>query len=234
MADDEAPKQIHPAEPILYLFFGAAILSAIFYRFEVFLSSHGGLALFLNTFWLFLQGQASFSQVIGSTQSPGLEVTFFILRILAFALSGVFVWLIFSTRGKLREWNEKLRAPLKTPKDIHYGVGMPAEERLVNPRWVKVLEHINSQNPGDWKLSILEADIMLADMLESMNYHGETISDKLKGIEASDFDTLQDAWDAHKVRNAIAHEGSDFQLNKPEAERVVKQFKKVFEEFKYI
>ena len=71
-------------------------------------------------------------------------------------------------------------------------------------------------------------------MLDKMGYHGATMGDKLKSIEPSDFDTLQEAWEAHKIRNAIAHEGSDYTINKPEAERVVKLFQKVFEEFKYI
>ncbi len=75
---------------------------------------------------------------------------------------------------------------------------------------------------------------MLNDMLDKMGHHGATLGDKLKGIEASDFDSLQDAWEAHKVRNAVAHEGSDLALNKPEAERVIKLFKKAFDEFKYI
>ncbi|MEK9132073.1 MAG: hypothetical protein AAB447_04175 [Patescibacteria group bacterium] len=103
-----------------------------------------------------------------------------------------------------------------------------------NQKWEKVLEHINSDNPNDWKAAIVEADIMLDELLTVLNYHGDSIGDKLKAVEPSDFDTLQSAWEAHKVRNQIAHEGSEFLLTEREAKRTISFYKAVFEEFEFI
>lgn len=111
------------------------------------------------------------------------------------------------------------------------GVG---EEGPRNPKWEKVQAHINSENAGDWRLAILEADIMLDELLDAMKYRGESIGEKLKKIETSDFTTLQLAWEAHKIRNQVAHEGSEFLLSEPEARRVVKLYEAVFKEFQYI
>jgi len=36
------------------------------------------------------------------------------------------------------------------------------------------------------------------------------MGDKLKAVEKSDFNSIELAWEAHKARNMIAHEGSDF------------------------
>ncbi|HEY9480918.1 MAG TPA: hypothetical protein VIR98_01645 [Candidatus Paceibacterota bacterium] len=105
---------------------------------------------------------------------------------------------------------------------------------VLNQKWQKVQEHINSANPSDWRLAIIEADIMLGDILEKMGYQGDSIGDKLKGVEKSDFLTLDLAWEAHKVRNQIAHEGGDFQLNERDARKTIDMYKKVFEEFYYI
>ena len=80
----------------------------------------------------------------------------------------------------------------------------------------------------------MEADIMLEEMLNKMGYKGNGIGEMLKQIEESDFITLNKAWEAHKVRNNIAHRGGDQVLSKDEAERVVGLYKKVFEEFYYI
>jgi len=105
---------------------------------------------------------------------------------------------------------------------------------VVNPRWEKIMEHVNSGNPSDWRLAILECDIVLHEMLTKMSYHGETLSDKLKAVERSDFLTIDKAWEAHRVRNAIAHEGSNFQISDRETKRVVGLYEEVFREFHYI
>lgn len=108
---------------------------------------------------------------------------------------------------------------------------VPKEE---NKKWLRVLDHTESLNPNDWRLAILEADIMLDDMLEIMGYRGPTLGDKLKTIEPSDFTNLDKAWEAHRTRNLIAHEGADFQISQREARRIINLYKDVFKEFRYI
>jgi len=101
-------------------------------------------------------------------------------------------------------------------------------------RWDQVLEHVNSESPNDWRQAIIEADTILEDIVFRAGYPGETLGEKMRGIEKSDFQTLDEAWEAHKVRNRIAHDGSRFELSKREALRIVDLYKKVFEEFYYI
>lgn len=103
-----------------------------------------------------------------------------------------------------------------------------------NDKWERVLAHIASENPSDWRLAILECDVILEEMAEVMGYRGENLGEKLKNVERSDFRTIDQAWEAHKVRNMIAHEGSDFLMSAHEAKRVVGLYQQVFEEFKYI
>jgi hypothetical protein len=101
-------------------------------------------------------------------------------------------------------------------------------------RWNKIAEQAHSPNPNDWRLAILEADIMLDEMLEAQGYLGESIGEKLKQIEPSDFTNLDAAWEAHKVRNNIAHRGSAHELNEREVQRVIGLYERVFREFHYI
>ena len=98
-------------------------------------------------------------------------------------------------------------------------------------RWDKIVQHVESENPGDWRVAIMEADIMLDDMLDKQGYHGESIGDKLKQVEKSDFNTIDEAWEAHKVRNQIAHEGSDFLLTQRRAKEIIAMYERVFREF---
>ncbi len=111
---------------------------------------------------------------------------------------------------------------------------VPIEILEQQNRWIHIQELIKSYNSNDWRQAIIEADIILEEMLDKMGYDGVTIGDKLKNIERSDFITLDKAWSAHKVRNQIAHDGSNFVLTREIAEKTVKDFEDVFREFYYI
>lgn len=113
---------------------------------------------------------------------------------------------------------------------------LKAEEPVTNKneRWDNALAHLNSANASDWRLAIIEADIMLDELLRAQGYHGDSTGEMLKGIEKSDMLTLDVAWEAHKVRNQIAHAGSDYYLTEREAKRVMSLFEQVFREFKII
>lgn len=103
-----------------------------------------------------------------------------------------------------------------------------------NKRWDMVVAHVQSDNPSDWRLAILEADIILDELLDHLGYVGDTIGDKLKSADNSRFRTLNDAWEAHKVRNTIAHEGHEYVLTQRESQRVIALYRNVFREFDYI
>lgn len=103
-----------------------------------------------------------------------------------------------------------------------------------NAKWERVLTHINSANASDWRLAIIEADIMLDELLRAQGYHGDSLGEMLKAVERSDMLTLDNAWEAHKIRNEIAHAGSDYLLNERDAKRAVGLFESVFKEFKII
>ncbi len=107
-------------------------------------------------------------------------------------------------------------------------------DRVMAHRWENAMNHIESENPNDWKQAILEADIILDDLLTNMGYKGESIGEKLKRVASGDMKSLNEAWEAHKVRNQIAHEGSEFALNHHDAKKVISMYRKVFDEFYYI
>lgn len=125
---------------------------------------------------------------------------------------------------------------LRKREEAYYGTLLvaPDEKSGANPRWAHVESLIDSDNPSDWRQAIIEADIMLDDMLTVQSYIGETVGEKLKTVERSDFNTIDDAWEAHKVRNQIAHEGSAFELTEQLARRTIARYENVFREFEMI
>jgi len=91
--------------------------------------------------------------------------------------------------------------------------------------------HIDSENPTDWKLAIIEADIVLDQTLKDRGYAGTSLGERLRNITPKQLASIDDAWDAHRVRNKIAHEGADFVLTKRIAEETIARYMNVFREF---
>jgi hypothetical protein len=108
------------------------------------------------------------------------------------------------------------------------------EPKARSMKWEEIKEKINSQNPSDWKMSILEADSILDDIFRKMGFKGDGLGERLKSVEPSDFDNLQKVWDAHKIRNKIAHEGDKFELTQPDAKSAIEGYEKALKELRYI
>jgi hypothetical protein len=98
-------------------------------------------------------------------------------------------------------------------------------------RWAQVKQHIASENPNDWRLAIIEADVMLDELVARLPYAGTTLGERLKQANRSNFATLDDAWEAHKMRNRIAHDGSAFELTQREAQKTIARYENVLREF---
>ncbi len=129
-------------------------------------------------------------------------------------------------------------------QDEHHGFVVKEEKEMArhkeevhaakNPRWEMVQGLASSQNEGDWRRAILEADIMLASLLTDQGYTGDTLGEQLKSANPLQFTTVNMAWEAHRMRNAIAHLGEGYPLTERDARTTIDQYRRVFEEFDYI
>jgi hypothetical protein len=148
--------------------------------------------------------------------------------VIGYILSVVGLFVIVYATVKLFE--------LRKREEVYYNtlVHMPEAEGGINPRW----QHIESLSDGagasQWREAIIEADIMLDDVLSRNGYVGDGVGEKLKSVESESLSTLNDAWEAHKVRNQIAHEGSAFNLSSELAMRTISRYGAVFRELKAI
>ncbi len=109
-----------------------------------------------------------------------------------------------------------------------------ARPEQTNARWEAIVAHAHSTSENDWRHAIIDADVMLDELLDAQGYKGDSMGDKMKQIERSDFNSIDAAWEAHKMRNRIAHEGSALQLNEREVLRVINLYEQVFREFELI
>ncbi len=208
------PPASKPVESLVTIIFVLATLGALSTRILAFIAEPG------------VAGAFSLSRLREYFNHELLPILF----VISFILSSFFVFGIVWSITKLREVNRELRSIYGAPSVA--SKGEHAEDK--NRRWERVLFHLNSLNANDWKFAIIEADIMLGDLLDTLGYRGDTIAEKLKAVEPSDFITIESAWEVHKVRNTIAHEGADFLLSEREAKRIIDLYRAVFEEFRII
>ncbi len=103
--------------------------------------------------------------------------------------------------------------------------------KAVDSRWAEIQKHLFDDNPNSWKVAIIEADIYLEEILNNAGYIGVTLGEKLKSANPASFTTIQDAWEAHKIRNEIAHAGGDFVLTRRIAQETMTRYERVFREF---
>lgn len=101
-------------------------------------------------------------------------------------------------------------------------------------RWRRILEHAQSADEHKWRLAILECDIMLNELLDLQGYKGETIAEKMKQVPRTQFNSIDDAWEAHKVRNKVAHEGVEYHISERDKNHVINLYERVFKEFGFI
>ncbi len=93
-------------------------------------------------------------------------------------------------------------------KDLYY----------IRSHWVKIIDSFNAHP----KHAILDADKLLDFALKKHGFNG-SLGEKLKK-SGSKFSNLNGLWNAHKLRNRIAHELGD--VNKNEAKNALYQFKR--------
>jgi hypothetical protein len=107
-------------------------------------------------------------------------------------------------------------------------------DRDMNPRWKYILTLLESPNESDWRVAIIESDTLLEEAFRERGLVGNTMSELLEEAKMNGYSSIQSAWDAHLVRNKIAHEGLNYPITQVEVRRVVRLYQNVFEDLQVI
>jgi hypothetical protein len=166
-----------------------------------------------------IPGSASF---LGFLNTIWVVYVFFAYLFCIFML----VLYVYASTGKkqLEDLDNEARLQRERLYQEHFK-GTPKNSRIQD-----MLDHIASDSPSDWKLAIIEADIILDEILKDAGYAGTSLGERLRSISPDQLRSLDDAWQAHKVRNQIAHGGADFILTQRLAQDTIKQYRRVFHE----
>ena len=188
---------------------------------------------YFNPEYLFDRLVAILSHILTAKTLEGVYVVFSVLAICCVAVITYTTIRMFEIRKKEHKHLQHELAEYAHKQTLKEN--QPQREGIFkNERWKKVLDYLFSTNENDWRLAIIEADLMLFDLLTKMGFKGESLGDKLKETNRDNFHNLNSAWEAHNIRNKITHEGSSFHISLHEAKRVIALYEQIFEEFRYI
>lgn len=118
-------------------------------------------------------------------------------------------------------WLEKARMEEVPPK------------KAVKEPWLAILKKLESENPSDWNLAVMQADSIADNILKEMGLGGETMGERMKSLDKSRLATLDDLWEAHRIRNEIAH-SPEKNVTKHRAVYALSLFEEVLKELGYL
>jgi len=137
-----------------------------------------------------------------------------------FIFGALFVWIVFKIRKNMGQKIVELKNMVNPPA---------AGESKHDAKWKEVLEHLGSLREAEWKFAVIEADNILEEILNSAGFPGETLGEKLKQIDRNQLASIDEIWEAHKLRNVIVHD-PDYKIRYNDARVAIGQYEKALRE----
>lgn len=160
-----------------------------------------------------------FSHIISSElQSKVLLVKILFLLISLF-LSGFIIWLLRKTEW-LKYWFGQDLVEFRSFKAF--------EAVSFVKRWERIKRRLRKDWEPELKLSIIEADQLLDDLLKRMGYTGESLGERLKKLNSNILPNIDEIFKAHKIRNNVIHD-PDYKLSLSKTKEVIKIYEETFQ-----
>jgi hypothetical protein len=91
------------------------------------------------------------------------------------------------------------------------------------------IEHqLKQDNPSSYHLAVLNSDKLVDQVLRDLGIKGQTMGERMKNY-ASAFSDRNGIWEAHKLRNVIAHE-PDAHVTYEQAKRALANFRQALKD----
>ena len=164
-------------------------------------------------------GNFTVAQALDYLPGFGLDKNWNIVKLILIGISLLLGILFITVMVKI---NRLIATKTNLTKEL---IPPPPATSGLNARWNEIEKHINSTREGEWKFAIIEADKLTDEILKGAGFQGDTMGDRLMNIQPGQLTTLQNLWEAHKIRNRLVHDTNYF-LRYTEAKRAVGLYEK--------
>jgi len=169
-------------------------------------------------------GALSLDLLFGSFSGSAAIVTFSALKMLGGLVSAILLLMFvinFVRTDRFLRARANLLKTLIPPR--------PAQSSPLGSRWEEIQRHLDSTREAEWKFAVIEADSLVDDILKASGYPGDTMGERLKNIDKTQILSIDGLWEAHKIRNRLAHDTNYF-LRYGEAKRAIRLYEEVLKE----
>lgn len=132
----------------------------------------------------------------------------------------LFIWIVLKMRNKMLKKITEVKLELNPPA---------AGKSKHDAKWQEVQNHIRSLQEAEWKFAVIEADKIVEEVLREAGWPGDTLGEKLMQIDKNQLVSIDELWEAHKLRNVIVHD-PDRQVRLNDARVAVSQYEKALRE----
>jgi len=173
----------------------------------------------------------SFGQNAPSVSAPAPDAFFFSSTFIFFSIfvTAILAWAVCYFLIKTHQYHVEYEWTLYNEAQQIRKAAISEE----NPKWNAIVALADSTNPSDWKIAVIDADKMLDDALVTTGVGGENLGDRLKNFDSASTSWLDDAWEAHKIRNRIAHEAG-FDLSGRDTKKAISRYERVLRELRIL
>ena len=103
-----------------------------------------------------------------------------------------------------------------------------ADKAKIQRTWINLELLIEGDNESEWVKAIFEADKLLNYVLQQRQVAGSNLGERLRNSRSL-FGNVDVAWQAHKVRNELAH-NIDARLTRLQVERTIDNFRRALKQ----
>lgn len=118
-------------------------------------------------------------------------------------------------------------------------LGMDAPRAILDKKektreeWNAIKQKLESANPRDYKVAIIEADDFIEKIIVGFKYKGENFGERLENIPEDHLVNVAGIKQAHQVKNRIIHD-DNFVLSKEDALGVLSQYEEFLRSFQVV
>lgn len=178
----------------------------------------------IGGFLLYLFAPLDFLYEARAFFAPFFEKYLIWLQLISLLISALLVWGLIYIITKTNYFEMKREHFL----DI-MGEDLVSKRRKLKA-WEQIKKRLLSENQNDWKLAILEADMIMNEILKMSGYLGNKLEEKLEIITPAQLSNVDEIKNAHKIGDKIAADPS-FEITQKEAREIIDIYKKSFIEF---
>lgn len=97
------------------------------------------------------------------------------------------------------------------------------EMEYFEKKWQDIVDLFESDNENDWRMAIIEADILINNIMTFSGVSGNNHIEKINSLSSKKLNK-ETLYSLHRIRNRVAHQGIGFPLDRDKVDKIKESF----------